>query len=153
MKENTNINANELYKNAVISTFETMIGVTLETMARPLDRGISCYDVTCIISVLGDMPSNIALRISDTTAENILAKYKKKHAIENTSISYCMGELISSLVENYRSRCCDKKMVLTAPEVITGQGHDLHFSNFKNIIELYFTSIIGDACLIVVHGG
>jgi CheY-specific phosphatase CheX len=144
---------NELYKNAAVDTFETMIGVSVETTTHPPDTKISCYDVTCIISVLGEMPSNIALRMSDTTAANVLACYKKKHAIENTSIAYCMGELVYSLVENYRSRCNGKKFVLTAPEVITGQGHDLHFSNFKNIIELYFTSNIGNAYLIVVHGG
>lgn len=147
-----NGNVNALLKKATIEFFLDVLNIDLTFEERGLGIENPQYDVTGIISLLGEKPCNVALRISASTAENLCLQYTPQDPSGTTNTAQQIGEFIRQIAQRFVERSGGGNLVLSNPEVVLGKAHDLHISHCTSLHELFFSSSVGNICLVVAYG-
>jgi CheY-specific phosphatase CheX len=129
--------------DAVILTFQKMTMVECAPIPSiPLDARLSGF--SGIVGFSGLITGNCVLRLSSYTAKEAMTRLSGESVDDVAEISDGVGELVNMIAGNAKAALPKLELMLSMPQVIRGEGHEIGFHRFTELIELYFSSEIGD---------
>jgi chemotaxis protein CheX len=137
-----------VFSDAAILTFAKMTSVDLVPAGGRPDADTK-YDLSAVIGFTGSIIGNCALRFSAVSAQAAVDRLAGETVESPLEIADGVGELVNMIAGNAKAALVDRSISLSFPEVVRGRGHELGFSRHPSIIEIYFTSEIGNIALIV----
>ncbi len=136
------------FTEAAIFTFEkmTMVSLAIRELNGP-DTAV--YDLSGVIGFTGDIVGNCALRVSAETAQEAINRLAGETVESPSEVADGMGELVNMIAGNAKASLQDFTVTLAFPDVIRGKGHEIGFHRHPALIQVYFSSEIGDLTMIV----
>jgi chemotaxis protein CheX len=136
------------FTEAAVKTFQKMIMVEL-SLIQDYDKSKIQFDISGVIGFSGDVKGDCALRMSENTAKEAVTRLTGEIVEQSQEIGDGVGELVNMIAGNAKAALMDFNVSLSFPEIIRGKGHEIGFHRHSDLIELFFTSEIGDICVIV----
>jgi chemotaxis protein CheX len=136
--------------NAVIRTFQKMIMVEC-TPVESRQSDADSVGFSGIIGFSGYINGNCVLRLSEQTAREAVTRLSGEQVDDTSEIADGVGELVNMIAGNAKAALVNLKLSLSMPEVIRGQDHEIGFHRFGELIDLHFSSEIGDIEVITAY--
>ena len=141
------------YINPFISsakeTFETMMQVELKAENPYLKNNSNArYDVSGIIGISGDAKGSVTLGFSKKAALKAVSKFMGMEIkIVDADFSDAVGELVNIIAGNAKKDLADLNVMISLPNVIIGEGHQVESPKGIQTIIIPFNSEIGDVVI------
>lgn len=134
------------FLSATINLFRDYMGINLEhdkpaIMEDPHDLN----EVSAIIGLAGDVAGAVVLSLSRQTAINIVSKFAgHTYQALSSDVIDGIGELVNIIAGNSKKDLKDHKIVISLPGVITGNSYKMNWPKGVPVIEIPFTSDVGE---------
>jgi chemotaxis protein CheX len=111
---------------AVRSVFSTMIHIDV-TMGKPhLTEILPKYDISGIIGMSGDVVGSVVLSFPASVAKVVIGKFAgSDHAITSPDFADALGEIVNMISGAAKAKFEGKKVSISTPSVVVGQGHTI----------------------------
>jgi chemotaxis protein CheX len=133
--------------NAAVLTFEKMTMTPIKALPKE-QAGGDVFEISAIIGFSGGITGNCALRLSEQTAREVLSRLAGEPVSEAGEVADGVGELVNMIAGNAKAALVDFALTLSFPQIIRGKGHELSFNRKNGLVDLLFSSEIGNIAVI-----
>jgi chemotaxis protein CheX len=135
---------------AVQLTFQKMTMVECASVSS-IPRDARLCGFSGIVGFSGLIIGNCVLRLSSETAREAISRLSGEPVDDVEEISDGVGELVNMIAGNAKAALPNLGLMLSMPQVIRGEGHEIGFHRFTELIDLYFSSEIGDFEIVTAY--
>jgi chemotaxis protein CheX len=150
MDSQLGISMRKAFADSAVFAFSRMIVVDLTTAdsTAPPDAD---FEISAVIGFSGEVAGSCALRMSGTTAREVVSRLAGEPVDDAAEIADGIGELANMIAGNAKASLEPREISLSFPEVIRGKGHEIGFHRYADLFELRFMSEIGNLAVIVAY--
>ncbi len=131
---------------SIQNVFSTMLQlpVTVGT-PRIKDRTGPAFDVSGLIGMSGDVTGSVVLSLPRDTAERVVSLFcGQELTLESPDFADAVGELVNMICGGAKAMFTGKKVSISCPSVVVGQGHTVARQTDVPCIQIPCTTDCGE---------